>query len=370
MVTVGTGAETVLGAETAADIEPVFVRPLLPQVERERNDSNPAWMPGGEALAFERTEGARREIVVARLDGTVVKKIYYQANADDLGLGDLLPSLGASASYNSGLAWSTTGDRFVFMSNAGEGNYDLYLGTLANNPPQRLTHDPAKDGQPQWSPKGSEVVFVSGRSGGAQLFVMAMDTQQVRPVSAGDKAYLYPRWSPDGKRIAAIYGANENHDVVVIDNVADAAASHRQLTTWGYDDLSPSWSPDGKRIAFYTNYNEDNDPKVWSIVVVEATGSAPTGGEGLIARVVARSVVPDVSIGPAWAPDSRRIAYVHDDKDDYSPIYIVDVQTKQARRLRTGTDINHDLSFSAKGVLAFRAQVDQWDQIYLAGIDE
>ncbi len=359
------------GADGEQSIEPVFVRPLFALAERGYNDSNPLWSPSGELLAFERAQDARREIVIARPDGTVLKTVYYKANADsdDLGLGNLLPGLGESASYNAGLAWSPEGKRFVFMSNAGEGNYDLYQGSLDSDATQRLTDDPQKDGQPHWSPAGGPVVFVSGREGGAQLFLIDPATRQTRRISSGEKAHLYPRWSPDGKRIAAIYGANENHDILLIENLADPAGSRRLLTTWRYDDLSPAWSPDGSKIAFYTNQNPEDDPKVWSLVVVDSSGESPSAGEGLIARIVARNVLPDVSTGPAWLPDSRHIAYIRNDQRDYSPVYIVDVDTHESRRLRTGTDINRELSCSSQGVLAFRAQVDQWDRIFLAKVE-
>ena len=142
------------------------------------------------------------------------------------------------------------------------------------------------------------------------------------------------------------------------------------LTTWRYDDLSPSWSPDGRHIAFYSNYNPEGDPKIWSLLVIEADGSSPTEGDKLAARVVAYNVVPDVSLGPAWLPDSRHIAYVRNGKQDYSPIYVVDVNTHKEARLETGTNINHDLAISADGMLAFRAQVDQWDQIFLVKFPE
>ena len=360
-----------VGSATVAEqeIEPAYVRPLFARAQKGHNDSSPVWSPRGDLLAFERAEDSRREIVIARPDGAVVKTVYFKANADDPLLGGLLPGLGVSVSYNSGLTWAPGGDSFIFMSNAGEGNYDLYLGSLNGIATQRLTHDPQKDGQPSWSPAGGPVVFVSGQDGGAQLYLLDGETSLGRPISGRDKAHFYPRWSPDGKRLAAIYGANENHDILVIDDVRDPQASRRLLTTWRHDDLSPSWSPDGKRIAFYTNYNPEDDPKVWALVVVDAAGGSPTAGEGLAARIVAHNVVPDVSMGPAWLPDSRRIAYVRNDKRDYSPIYIVDVDRRESRRLRTGTDINRELSCSPQGVLAFRAQFQQWDRIFLAKID-
>jgi Tol biopolymer transport system component len=363
-------------SDVGPDIVPAFVRPLFPEPQKGRNDSSPAWAPDGELIAVERAEEARREIVIAWPDGVVARTVYYQANEEDPGLAGLLLGLAKPASYNSGFTWSPAGFRFVFMSNAGEGNYDLYLGSFAGKAARRLTQEPQKDGQPHWSPSGGPVVFVSGRTGAAQLFLLDVDNRETVPISNGRGAYLYPRWSPDGKRIAAMHGANENHDIVVLDGLpprigaAKPKVVQRSLTTWGYDDLSPSWSPDGKRIAFYSNYNAEGDPKVWSLVVIEADGTAPTEGEGLAARVVARNVIPDVSMGPAWLPDGKRIAYVRNDKDAYYPIYIVDVESKQSRRLATGTHINHDLASSPSGVLAFRAQVDQWDQIFLVKLAE
>jgi Tol biopolymer transport system component len=371
LVVVPAAAPAEAPADAEPEIVPAFVRPLFPQGEKGRNDSSPSWAPDGELLAFERAEEARREIVIAWPDGIIARAVYYQANEDDPGLAAALLGLGKAVSYNSGFTWSPTGVRFVFMSNAGEGNYDLYLGTLLGKEARRLTQDPQKDGQPHWSPNGGLVVFVSGRTGAAQLFLLDVDSRQTVSISNGEGAYLYPRWSPDGRRIAAMHGANENHDIVVLDDVplklgaAKPELAQRFLTTWRYDDLSPAWSPDGKRVAFYSNYNAENDPKIWSLVVIEADGSAPTEGDGLAARVVAHNVIPDVSLGPAWLPDSRRIAYVRNDKDRYHPIYVVDVDSKQSRRLATGTNINHDLATSPNGVLAFRAQVDQWDQIFL-----
>lgn len=345
------------------------VQRLFPDSSRGHNDSSPRWAPGGQLLAIERSEAGKREILIVKLDGKVVRKIYYRATKDDdLSLDLLLPGVAGGISYNSGLAWSSDGERFVFMSNAGEGNYDLYLDALSKGQAIRITSNPRKDGQPDWSHAGEQVVFVSGREGGAQLFTYNPASKQVQRISRGEKIYLYPRWSPDGRHIAAIYGSNENHDIVMINDMDKPSVSQTSITTWQYDDLSPAWSPDGKKIAFYTNYNTDNDPKRWAIVVVTLSELKPGHGADLSAKIVAEDVIPDVAMGPAWFPDSRRIAYVRNNKQDYSPIYIVDTQTKQSIRLKTNTNINHDVSVSQQGMIAFRAQVDQWDHIFIATI--
>ena len=349
-------------------IEPEFVRPLVP-VGRGRNDSNPVWSPSGDTIALERSRGDDKEIVVVRVNGEVVQTLHQQSPPAPGQSPFFFPGVVEPTSYNSGISWAPDGKRFVFMSNGGEGNYDLYLRE-ADGRIARITTDKEKDGHADWSPAGDRIAFVSGRSGQGDVYVLDLAAKTTTRLTHGEWPYLYPQWSPDGKRIAFIRGSNENHDIAVLAPGLSPPAPAKQLTTWPHDDLRPVWSPDGKRVAFYTNYNAAGDPKIWAIAVVAADGSDPTEGEGLAARVVATDVVPDVERGPAWLPDSRRIAYVRDERQAYYPIYVADVETRASTLLRTGTKMNHDVTCSRTGVIAFRAQVDQWDQVYVAKLKD
>lgn len=346
-------------------MEPLFVRALT-EISAGHNDYNPVWSPSGRMLSFERNTGGKREIHIVQKDGTPVSEVCYRLSEDDENGGFVLPGVKEDESYNSGIGWARTEDRFVFMSNAATGNYDIYVRELGDNATVRLTDDSGKDGQADWSPSADLIVFVSGRSGKAELYLMDLTTKKTTRLTDGEKGYLYPQWSPDGRKIAMIYGSNENHDIQVIYDISRPKESTRSLTAWRYDDLRPVWSPDGKKIAFYTNYNTDGDSRRWSIAVVDAGGDGPTEGEGLAARVVTTNVVPDMERGPAWLPDGKRIAYVKNDGRQFNPIYIVNVEDKSELFLNTDTKMNHDISCSADGILAFRAQVEQWDHIYLA----
>lgn len=345
-------------------IEPAFVRPLVP-VAGGRNDSHPVWSPNGKLLAFERARGDNKEVVIARLDGSVVQKIYYKAPTKPGQMAFFFPGIIDPTSYNAGITWSPRGDRLVFMSNAGEGNYDLYLRE-ADGRTLRLTQDGEKDGHAHWSPVQDRIAFISGRSGRGDVYLLDIAAGTTTALTHGERPYLYPQWSPDGERLAVIGGTNENHNVYVLEPDRKPRPVARALTTWGYDDLRPVWSPDGKYLAFYTNYNPAGDPKVWAIAVVAADGSSPTAGEGLAARVVAADVIPNVERGPAWMPDSRRIVYVHNERQAYRPIHVVDLEHGTSAMLQTRTNINDDVTCSHDGTIAFRAQVNQWDQIFVA----
>jgi Tol biopolymer transport system component len=352
----------------SAGIEPEFVRPLVP-IAGGRNDSNPVWSPTGDLIAFERSRGDNKEIVVSRLNGDIVQTIHHKAAVQPGQSQFFFPGVAEVTSYNSGISWSPDGKRFVFMSNGGEGNYDLYLRE-ADGRITRITDDKEKDGHGHWSPLQNQIAFVSGRSGKGDVYLLDLGAKTTTRLTQGDSPYLYPQWSPDGKRLAVIQGENENHDVCILEAGRTPPVPPKPLSTWRYDDLRPVWSPDGKRLAFYTNYNAAGDPRIWAIVVVAADGSDPTEGEGLAARVVATDVVPDIERGPAWMPDSRRIAYVRDDRQAYNPIYIADVDSRTSLLLRTGTRMNHDVTSSHGGLIAFRAQVDQWDQVYVSKLKD
>lgn len=349
-------------------VEPEYVR-ALSSLEPGRNDSNPVWSPSGNLIAFERSRGDKREVVIVQTDGTQIQKIYFQLSVADIKNGKekqfFLPGMGEEPSYNSGVSWAREGKRVAFMSNGGEGNYDVYSQELAGST-QRLTEHKEKDGLAQWSPVAEQLVFVSGRTGKGDAYLLDPATRGVTQLTHGDKPYLYPRWSPDGKKIAMIYGSTENHDVYVMDDPKKPAESLRALTRWQYDDLRPTWSPDGRKIAFYTNYNAAGDQKMWSLAVVAADGSDGVTPESLAKSIVATDIVPDVEQGPAWTADGRALVYVKDEKQEYNPIHMVDLANRKSVQVKTGTKMNHDISCGPNGLIAFRAQLDQWDQIFIA----
>ncbi len=346
-------------------IAPLFVKPLV-NIEAGRNDSNPVWSPFGTFIAFERSSADKKEIRITMADGTPVQTLYHVLSSGGSDMKFFFPGVSEETSYNAGIAWSSDECRFVYMSNGGEGNYDIYLQDLGGDAPVRLTDHKEKDGQAHWSPLSDRIVFISGRTGNGDIYVMDLGTQALTRVTRGGNAYLYPRWSPDGRKIVAMHGSNENHDIILINTAAKTVESQmKALTTWPYDDLRPVWSPDGKKVAFYSNYNAAGDPKVWSIIAIAADGSDPTEGEGLVSRVTASDVIPDVEAGPAWMPDSSRIVFVKNDRQEYNPLYIADIVQKTVTPIRTDTKMNHDVAISADGSIAFRAQVNQWDQIFV-----
>lgn len=350
-------------------IKPIYTK-RIDSNEYGYNHSNPTWTGDGQYLGYERHDERSKEILITDMNGEIVQTVKYQSEEkDDLGLGLLLPEFADNVSYNSGLSWSPDSHQFVFMSNGAEGNYDLYVGSLGHNESIRMTMNSEKDGHANWSPTSQHIAFISGRNGSANIYLLDTISKQTKQVSNDSQSFLYPQWSPKGNQLAVIGGSNENHNIFIYDDVLNKPKS-RQLISWEYDDLRPIWSPDGQKIAFYTNYNEQNDPKIWSIAVVDASSQPLSTVDQIKSHIIATNIIPDVDKGPAWTPDSANIVYVKNNRKQYNPIEIVNIHSAQATILDTDTRINHDISVSKNGLVAFRSQVEQWDHIFVSKLPE
>lgn len=334
----------------------------------EHNEWNPRFSRDGRYLSFERRDGSSQAIFVVDLEAPDaaplrVSSMRTEAESVESALLGLAPD---DESFNTQLSFFPEGGGFVFTGNEGTGVYRLYRGSLAGEAPTALTSESKEDGHPAVSPDGLFIAYVSAREGVGKLYLRDLVSSTERPITTGDDMDLYPVWSPDGGALAYISGDNDNHDIFVIHDLFGPEPRTIRLTSWSFDDLSPTFSPDGKSIAFYSSYNPSFEDKVWSIVTIPADGSGPSKGTALAERALAVNVVKDPEIGPTWLPGGRSIVYALDRKKEFNPIYVVDAETKTERRVETGTRMNHDLACSAQGVLAFRAQVASWDDIFIA----
>ena len=361
------------GAAPSSKALAMITRPLALRnvtATPDQNEANPRFSPDGRYLSFERRNGAAQAIFVVGTEaaGGAAERISSQpprgaASAEEA----LLGGARADDSYNAQISFYPGAPGFIFTGNGGSGVYRLYEGKLGGGAPRALTAQSKEDGHPAVSPDGRWLVYVSARAGIGKLFLRDLTTSAERQLTAGDRVDLYPVWSPDSRLVAYTSGDNDNHDVFVVD-ATTPQATPRQLTTWKYDDLRPTFSPDGALVAFYSNYSPTGEEKEWSIVAVPADGSGPAKGAALAKLVVAQNVVTDPEMGPAWLPWGHAVIYARNLKAEWNPIYAVDTETRGELRIETSTRMNHDLTCSRNGLLAFRAQVASWDDVFLAAL--
>jgi len=81
---------------------------------------------------------------------------------------------------------------------------DLYLLPVEGGQARALTRGMAYDAQPRFSPDGRHIAFVSDRSGGDNIWIIAADGSDTTQVSKGNNnLYLSPEWTPDGDYVVA-----------------------------------------------------------------------------------------------------------------------------------------------------------------------
>jgi Tol biopolymer transport system component/DNA-binding winged helix-turn-helix (wHTH) protein len=102
--------------------------------------------------------------------------------------------------YHSGLqrepTWSPDGQWVAYTSDRG-GNSDIWIQSLADPSPTRITSSASEDSQPDWSPDGRWLVFRSERESGGLYVVPARGGFERKIAPFG----YQPRWSPDGSMI-------------------------------------------------------------------------------------------------------------------------------------------------------------------------
>jgi Tol biopolymer transport system component len=246
----------------------------------QREDYSPRFSPDGQTVAFVRRNRGG-DIFLVRVAGGEAKRLTF----DDANL------------Y--GLNWTPDGAYIIFFSDrqGGRGrlwkvrasggqpeplsvgqdvNYDYSLSpdfrrlaytkyefnvniwryevspTAARSaPPTKLIGSTGKDMNPQLSPDGKRVAFVSGRTGSGEIWVCDSDGSNQRQLTflEGQPA-VGPRWSPDGREIAFQSPAYEGAPIYV---VSAEGGKPRRLATGRSRVAGPSWSRDGKWIYFGSN---------------------------------------------------------------------------------------------------------------------
>ena len=130
---------------------------------------------------------------------------------------------------------------------------DLFTVPMAGGDATRITTDLAFDAQPRFSPDGSHIVFTSDRSGGQNIWIMAVDGSDTTQITTGaTNRTESPEWSPDGDYIVSSKGGFRGGGLPKLWlNHVDGGAGVALID--GPDNLKTlgaAFSPDGRQIWF------------------------------------------------------------------------------------------------------------------------
>jgi eukaryotic-like serine/threonine-protein kinase len=169
---------------------------------------------------------------------------------------------------------------------------------------------------PQGTPQGGgqgQIAFVSERSGLPQIFLMNADGSNVSQLTSETQGACQPEWSPNGNRLAYISpcgGLQERYDgaSIFILNLNNGRTD--LISTLATGDYDPAWSPDGDHLAFTSL--QTGKPQIFIYEFDNDTSHI----------LMNRSTVNRM---PAWSPDGEQIVFVSPSPVNNQPIlFIVD----------------------------------------------
>ena len=150
--------------------------------------------------------------------------------------------------------FSETNGRFAFDADL-EGSYNIYTVNGDGSGLRQITFHQAKDGDPSWSPDGSEIVFISERDGVRNLYIAGDDGLNLRQLTTNSESDQSPAWSPVSDKIAFVTLGQNSPDIFAVNS---DGSGQTNLTNHPANDLNPAWSPDGSKIVFISDRDGRN----------------------------------------------------------------------------------------------------------------
>jgi TolB protein len=206
--------------------------------------------------------------------------------------------------------WSPDGSQIVYISavdsvpGAPARRRDVFLMSADGSGSHRLFQ--AIDGpgatHPRWSPDGSRISFDSFDPplGGFQPFVMNRDGSNVKLIRSMPGENFGLEWSPDGKQFLFLTNRAPRQlwtlYLMPVDGSSDSQLSRDGACTENLG-RSAQWSPDGSNIAFSCNTNFGS----W-IRTVRSDGTTSS----------AVTIPATVDFSPVWSPSGAQIAFASD----------------------------------------------------------
>ena len=224
------------------------------------------------------------------LDARTKKSTPISINVPDEG-NARRPSRVSASNLIESVGLSPKGERALFVARG-----DIFTAPTEKGPTRNLTDSSgAHDKWPSWSPDGSQIAFISDKSGEEELYLIPQDgSKPAEQITNGGTAMRYaPEWAPDGKRIAFSDKDGKLFVLTLADRkIVEVTDSPRgQIRDY-------TWSPRGNFLAFtMANQNQFSSVYVWS------------ASDGQLRRVTEENYN---SYNPAWDPQGNYLYFLSD----------------------------------------------------------
>ncbi|HJX90602.1 MAG TPA: S41 family peptidase [Pyrinomonadaceae bacterium] len=228
-------------------------------------------------------------------DAKARKSTAISINVPDEGI-NKRPSRVFAGNLIESVGLSPKGERVVVSARG-----DIFTVPIEKGPTRNLTNSSgAHDKWPSWSPDGSQIAYISDKSGEEELYIEAQDgSKPAEQITQGGSAMRYaPEWTPDGKRIAFSDKDGKVYILTMADRKVIEIADSRRGQIRDY-----AWSPKGNYLAFsMPGPNQFASVFVWS------------ASDNQLRRITDESFN---AYNPAWDPQGNYLYYLSD--REFSP---------------------------------------------------
>lgn len=213
--------------------------------------------------------------------------------------------------------------------------------------PLQLTTHPAEDSNADLSPDGRWLVFVSNRSGSADLWLQNVaDSGLEPPVALTDHPAMdgWPRWAPDSRRIAfASRRSDAAGDIWVMTREGKRGSMDR-LTDEKTADGEPTWFPDGNAVAFTS---------------AAGTSEGNIYRKGVSGETAAAWLTKQGGFSCAVSPDGNYVVFVSRRKEAGGDLWVYEVKSRQVWALTAGPALDAFPCWSEDGK---RVVLVRWEE--------
>ena len=209
---------------------------------------------------------------------------------------------------------------------------------------KQITNDKTLNLTPTWSPNGRWLVYTSYAENNPDLIMIDnLGKKPKRTLLRLSGLNAAPSWSPVDDRLTLVLSKDENSEIYTLSN----NQTLRRLTRHFNIDTSPTWSPDGKKIAFTSDRSGRGAPQIYIM-------DAHHGDKAGVQRISFGSSYND---NPAWSPDGDKIAYTARVGRRFQ-IKVYDLVTKTSTVLTRERGNNEQPTWSPDGrFIAYRHKV-------------
>ena len=250
---------------------------------------------------------------------------------------------------NSGIIGGGTGE-IAYSSNYQDQVIQIWMMTIDGLVTQKLTS--LEDGacQPDWSPDGTKLVFISPCNAkkeiyeGARLFILDLSANKEiypLPIPVDPSGDFDPVWSPDGSQIA-FSSLRPGNDPITKERMIHIfiydfqSESISEITDSRWRDRNPAWSNDGNNISFVRKIA---DNEVW-ILDLEKSEEYQFASKG------------NVNLNyPNWSKNDQILFFTHQNISSGSLPYFVGKRIEDA-------GVNVEFRIPPSGQQSFSPSVD------------